>query len=568
MLPRWQRTAQAVAVAGGALAEAMGEPGAVPAGGQVPSRGRLNPQGVEQIPGQLGRQVPPDPEQHGYGGGHGVVQGEGEPLRGNPAEFNAALVIGAVMVEAIVTALNKATAAGERAAAAPSGLRLAAGPERPPDLHRLDPVDGAIWGGEAKLEHVVCRPGAFVGAFRANGVAAGAGLAEQPAPLMAELQAELIRMGMGWQVAGAGNAALAQQFPAMARAENRPAGGRQIGDPRGWLGCCGQGCCRRRRQGPGGGTLQQPLAQTTAAGRPLRQNRAPLQEGLGKGQHHIQGRRGIGGAVVEARGLAAFEAHGPGPAAHRRDRLQQPGGALAAEAGQGAGELHQAIEHQQVIAGTALLMAAIGQQLGRQLAAQQAQGAILHAPGCDPFELQAADGQGREVFEPVVAAVAVLGMGLQPAQLLPERCQPRRRGQGGATAEEPDPVAAAQRERVAVPGITTAGGIGGDPVVEQGFEGLGHGGPVAAAQGLIEPGAGPVEVVEMELPEALPGGIVPGDGPSQLPWLVEEGEVQALARGGQRAGGQQQLRGRQQLQRRAPAGGMILSTGTGQGQGE
>ena len=120
------------------------------------------------------------------------MQGEGEPLRGNPAEFNAAMVIGAVMVEAIVTPLNKAAAARERAAVTPAGLSLAAGAERPPDLYRLDPVDGAIWGGEAKLEHVVCRPGAFVGAFRANGIAAGAGLAEQPAPAMAELQAELI----------------------------------------------------------------------------------------------------------------------------------------------------------------------------------------------------------------------------------------------------------------------------------------------------------------------------------------------------------------------------------------
>ena len=170
----------------------MGEPGAVPAGAQVPSRGRLKPQGLEQITWQLWGQVPPDPEHHGHGGGHSVVQGESEPLRGNPAEFNAALVIGAVMVEAIVTALNKAAVAGERAAAAPAGLRLATGPERPPDLHRLDPVDDAIWGGEAKLEHVVCRPGAFVGAFRANGIAAGAGLAEQPMPPMAELQAELI----------------------------------------------------------------------------------------------------------------------------------------------------------------------------------------------------------------------------------------------------------------------------------------------------------------------------------------------------------------------------------------
>ena len=146
-------------------------------------------------------------------------------MRGNPAEFNTALVIGAVLIEAIMTALDKAAVAGERATVTPAGLSLAAGPERPPNLHWFDPVDEAVWGGEAKLEHVVCRPGAFVGAFGANGIQAGASLAEHPTSPVAELQAELIGMGMGWQVAWAGNAASKSQFPTMARPENRPASG-------------------------------------------------------------------------------------------------------------------------------------------------------------------------------------------------------------------------------------------------------------------------------------------------------------------------------------------------------
>jgi len=112
----------------------------------------------------------------------------------------------------------------------------------------------------------------------------------------------------------------------------------------------------------------------------------------------------------------------------------------------------------------------------------------------------------------MVAAMAMLGMGLQPAELLPERPQPCWGGEGWAAAKQPDPVAGAQGEGVAVPAITAARRVGGTPLIEQGLECPGLSGPCTCGEGLIEPRTGSTEIMQMELPEAGPAWIVPADG--------------------------------------------------------
>ena len=78
----------------------------------------------------------------------------------------------------------------------------------------------------------------------------------------------------------------------------------------------------------------------------------------------------------------------------------------------GAGKLHEAIEHQQVIAGTALFMAAIGKHLAGEFLLEQPHGTAMHGLRIRSSELKAAEGKSRKVFEPVVAAMAVLRMSL------------------------------------------------------------------------------------------------------------------------------------------------------------
>ena len=107
---------------------------------------------------------------------------------------------------------------------------------------------------------------------------------------------------------------------------------------------------------------------------------------------------------------------------------------------QGLGQLSQAIKHEQVIAGAALLMAAITEHLVSELPLQKAHRSTMHASGLGAIKLQSSNGQSCEVFKPVIAAMAMLGVGLQPTQLLPERLQPIWRYQSRACAKEGDPI--------------------------------------------------------------------------------------------------------------------------------
>ena len=78
----------------------------------------------------------------------------------------------------------------------------------------------------------------------------------------------------------------------------------------------------------------------------------------------------------------------------------------------GAGKLHEAIEHEQVIAGAALFMAPIGKHLAGEFALEQPHGTAMHGLSLRAIKLKTTEGKGREIFEPVIAAVAVLRMSL------------------------------------------------------------------------------------------------------------------------------------------------------------
>ena len=69
-------------------------------------------------------------------------------------------------------------------------------------------------------------------------------------------------------------------------------------------------------------------------------------------------------------------------------------------------------------------MATIGKNLAREFFLEKTHGTAVHRLSISSSELKPPKGKGYEVFEPMVAAVAVLRMSLQPAQLLPERLNP------------------------------------------------------------------------------------------------------------------------------------------------
>ena len=72
-----------------------------------------------------------------------------------------------------------------------------------------------------QLQHIVGSAGAFIVTLRAIAIDAGAGFADQPAAVMAELEAQLVGMHMG-EMLGARNAALEYQFPTVARPQQGP----------------------------------------------------------------------------------------------------------------------------------------------------------------------------------------------------------------------------------------------------------------------------------------------------------------------------------------------------------
>ena len=77
-----------------------------------------------------------------------------------------------------------------------------------------------------------------------------------------------------------------------------------------------------------------------------------------------------------------------------------------------ASKLTEAIQHQQVVAGAALFMATIGKNLAAKFLLKKAHGTAMHRLSIRSSELKPSKGKSREVFEPMVAAVAVLRMGL------------------------------------------------------------------------------------------------------------------------------------------------------------
>ena len=92
----------------------------------------------------------------------------------------------------------------------------------------------------------------------------------------------------------------------------------------------------------------------------------------------------------------------------------------------------------------------------------------------------------------------------------------------GARAEQPDPVARAQGEGVAVPAIAPARWIGLNPMIQERLQQSRRLGPLALDQGKHKPLQRPVEIMQMKLPEERPTGIVPTDRPRQLSLLLQK----------------------------------------------
>ena len=112
-------------------------------------------------------------------------------------------------------------------------------------------------------------------------------------------------------------------------------------------------------------------------------------------------------------------------------------------------------------------MATIREHLAGELLLEQSQRTAMHGLSLGSIKLQAAEGESREVFEPVVAAMAVLRVSLQPEQLLPKRLQAKWRGEHRAATKQPNPIARSQGKSVTVPAVTTARGIGSNPMIKQ-----------------------------------------------------------------------------------------------------
>ena len=77
-----------------------------------------------------------------------------------------------------------------------------------------------------------------------------------------------------------------------------------------------------------------------------------------------------------------------------------------------ASKLNKAIQHQQVIASAALFMATISKNLAGKFLLEKPHSTAVHRLSFSSSELKPSEGKSREVFEPMVAAVAVLRMSL------------------------------------------------------------------------------------------------------------------------------------------------------------
>ena len=80
--------------------------------------------------------------------------------------------------------------------------------------------------------------------------------------------------------------------------------------------------------------------------------------------------------------------------------------------GERTAQLYKSVEHQKVITSASLFMATIGKNLAGEFLLEKAHGTAVHRPSIRSSELKPSKGKSREVFEPVVTAMAVLRMSL------------------------------------------------------------------------------------------------------------------------------------------------------------
>ena len=73
-----------------------------------------------------------------------------------------------------------------------------------------------------------------------------------------------------------------------------------------------------------------------------------------------------------------------------------------------------------MITGAAFFVAAIIEKLAVKLLLKQFHGPAMHCLSFRAIKMQATKGESREIFKPMVSAMAMLWVSLKPAQLLPE----------------------------------------------------------------------------------------------------------------------------------------------------
>ncbi len=178
--------------------------------------------------------------------------------------------------------------------------------------------------------------------------------------------------------------------------------------------------------------------------------------------------------------------HGGEPA-HAFDRLGEPGSVRQRL------HLEQVAQHDEVVDGAPLVVAAVGQDLFRQLAAEKLQ---AETPEAWLAERRTAGDEPAGVPNYVVSEHVVLDVRLEPEQLAPEAALELRGGEGGFERQGCSPARDPGRERVGMPGVVIAGRIRGDPPGEQ----------RAGAGELSCPGGGEnvLAVVPMEAREPRP----------------------------------------------------------------
>ena len=175
-------------------------------------------------------------------------------------------------------------------------------------------------------------------------------------------------------------------------------------------------------------------------------------------RREVEHRSEVEAAVVEERRRSVGTGQPGREAAHPLDRAREAG-----DVG-GGRDLEQVAQDDEVVDGTALVVAAVGEDLDGQLALEQLHPSLEHRRHA---ERGAAEHERAGVADHVVAEHVVLHVAPEHDKLAPEALANGRRLQFRHERERGDPVSGPRRGRVRVPRIVGSGLVAVDPVRQQ-----------------------------------------------------------------------------------------------------